>query len=248
MSTLLDSLASAFDGDSARRTVLDDALATGLPTQRDEAWKYTSLRALERRSFAAVQAAPQIDAQLIAHVPSPRLVFVNGRHVEALSDLSGLAEGVSLQRLSQALADGGDAARFLARRFERGDEVFARLNAALASEGVLLRVETGVQATAPLQLVFIGAPDTTDRAWHLRNLIELRANARLHVVEHHIAAGEHAHLSNALTHVHLAQGAQLVHARAQHESDKATSLLRTDAALARDAVYRRLDLELGAAL
>ena len=265
MSALLDSLAASFHGDGARRTVLDDALAAGLPTQRDEAWKYTSLRALERRSFAAVDAAPPVDAQLIAHIPAPRLVFVNGRHVQALSDLSGLADGISVQRLSQALADGSDAARFLARRFERGDEVFARLNAALTSEGVLLRVEADVHIATPLQLVFIGAlelesPHTdvravardshtpTDRAWHLRNLIELRANAQLRVVEHHLASGEHAHLSNALTHVHLAQGAQLVHARSQHESDKATSLLRTDAVLARDTVYKRLDLELGAAL
>ncbi|SEL77093.1 Iron-regulated ABC transporter permease protein SufD [Pseudoxanthomonas sp. GM95] len=248
MSTLLDSLAAAFDGDSARRSVLDDAIAAGLPSQRDEAWKYTSLRALERRSFAAVDATPELDAALVAHIPAPRLVFANGRHLETLSDLSGLDDGVSVQRLSQALADGGDAARFLARRFERGDEVFARLNAALASEGVLLRVEADVQSTTPLHLVFVGTADTTDRAWHLRNLIELRAGAKLRVVEHHLAAGEHAHLSNALTHVHLSQGAQLVHARAQHESDKATSLLRTDAVLARDAVYTRLDLELGAAL
>ncbi len=117
MSALLDSLAAAFDGDAARRTVLDDALAAGLPTQRDEAWKYTSLRALERRSFATVQTTPTVDAQLIAHVPSPRLVFANGRYIEALSDLSGLADGINVQRLAQALAEGGDAARFLARRF-----------------------------------------------------------------------------------------------------------------------------------
>jgi Fe-S cluster assembly protein SufD len=261
MSALLDSLASGFHGDAARRTVLDDALAAGLPSQRDEAWKYTSLRALERRSFAAVETTPDIDAALIAHIPAPRLVFANGRHVQALTDLAGLGDGISVRRLSQALADGGDAARFLARRFERGDEVFARLNAALASEGVLLRVDAGVQAAAPLHLVLIGALESestpadargsqapTDRAWHLRHLIELRAGARLTLVEHHIASGEHAHLSNALTHVHLAQGAQLVHARAQRESDKATSLLRTDAVLARDALYKRLDLELGAAL
>ncbi|WCE04344.1 Fe-S cluster assembly protein SufD [Pseudoxanthomonas sp. JBR18] len=248
MSALLDSLAAAFAGDAARRSVLDDALAVGLPSQRDEAWKYTSLRMLERRSFAPVETAPEVDAALLAHIPTPRLVFVNGCHAESLSDLTGLGDGVSVQRLSQALADGGDAARFLARRFERNDEIFARLNAALAAEGVLLRVEAGAQVATPLQLVFVGASDTTDRAWHLRNLIELRAGARLRVVEHHLAAGEHAHLSNALTHVHLAQGAQLVHARAQHEAEKATSLLRTDAVLAREAVYKRVDLELGAAL
>ena len=48
--------------------------------------------------------------------------------------------------------------------------------------------------------------------------------------------------------MHLAQGAALAHARVQHDSDRATALLRTDAVLGRDAEYRRVDLELGAAL
>ena len=71
------------------------------------------------------------------------MVFVNGRYSPALSATGDLPHGVSLQLLSEVLAHGEDAARFLARRFERSDEIFARLNAALASEGVLLRVEAG---------------------------------------------------------------------------------------------------------
>ncbi|RZA23902.1 MAG: Fe-S cluster assembly protein SufD, partial [Lysobacteraceae bacterium] len=62
MSALLDSLTAGFRGDAARRTLLDDALRQGLPGPRSEAWKYTSLRALERRSFAAVESAPEPDA------------------------------------------------------------------------------------------------------------------------------------------------------------------------------------------
>ncbi len=248
MSALLDSLATAFNGDAARRSVLDDALRDGLPGARSEAWKYTSLRALERRSFAAVGSVPETGIEAVAHIPAPRLVFVNGRHVPALSALSTLPEGVSLQLLSEAVAAGGEAARFLTRRFERSDEVFARLNAALASEGVLLRAEVGTVATQPLHLVFIGAEDGADRAWHLRNLIELRAGAKLAIVEHHFALGAHAHFSNALSHVQLAQGASLTHARVQNDNDRATALLRTDAVLGQDAEYRRVDLELGAAL
>ena len=248
MSTLLDSLATAFNGDAARRSVLDDVLRDGLPGARSEAWKYTSLRALERRSFAAVGSVPETGIEAVAHIPAPRLVFVNGRHVPALSALSTLPEGVSLQLLSEAVAAGGEAARFLTRRFERSDEVFARLNAALASEGVLLRAEVGTVATQPLHLVFIGAEDGADRAWHLRNLIELRAGAKLAIVEHHFALGAHAHFSNALSHVQLAQGASLTHARVQNDNDRATALLRTDAVLGQDAEYRRVDLELGAAL
>ena len=248
MSALLDSLATAFNGDATRRSVLDDALRDGLPGARSEAWKYTSLRALERRSFAAVDSVPEIGIEAVAHIPAPRLVFVNGRHVPALSALASLPEGVSLQLLSEAVSAGGEAARFLTRRFERSDEIFARLNAALASEGVLLRAEAGTVSAQPLHLVFIGAEDGADRGWHLRNLIELRAGAKLALVEHHFALGTHAHFSNALSHVHLAQGASLTHARVQDDSDRATALLRTDAVLGEDAEYWRVDMELGAAL
>jgi Fe-S cluster assembly protein SufD len=248
MNVLLDSLAGSFSGDASRRAVLDDALRDGLPGPRSEAWKYTSLRALERRSFAAVDSIPETGIELLADIPAPRLVFVNGQHSPSLSATDALPDGVSVQLLSDALAEGNDSARFLARRFERHDEVFARLNAALASEGVLLRAEAGATSDVPLHLVFIGAADTVDRAWHLRNLIELREGARISVVEHHLANGPHAHFANALTHVHLARGAALDHARTQRDSERATHLLRTDAVLARDAEYRRVDLELGAAL
>ena len=248
MSSLLDSLANAFNGDASRRIVLDDVLRDGLPGPRSEAWKYTSLRALERRSFIAADSVTEIGAETLAGIPSPRIVFVNGRYSPRLSATDGLPRGVSLQLLSEVLATGGDSARFLARRFERHDEIFARLNAALASEGVLLRAETDTAGEKPLHLVFIGAEDGADRAWHLRNLFELREGARLSLVEHHLAVGPHAHFANTLSHVHLARGASLAHARIQHDSERATSFLRTDAVLGRDAQYHRVDLELGAVL
>ena len=248
MSALLDSLSAGFSGDATRRAVLDEALRDGLPGPRTEAWKYTSLRQLERRSFAAVDALPSLDPMLLADIPAPRAVFVNGRYSVALSLTNDLPDGVSLQLLSEALAEGGDAARFLQRRFERNDEVFARLNAALATEGVLLRAEPETRSEQPLHLVFIGAGDGADRAWHLRNLIELRAGATLTVVEHHIATDSHAHFINALSHVHLAKEARLTHARIETDSERATTLLRTDAVLARDSEYRRVDVELGGAL
>ena len=248
MSALLDSLAAGFHGDAARRALLDDALRTGLPGPRSEAWKYTSLRQLERRSFSPVASIPDIGIDVLAGIPGPRMVFVNGVYSVPLSLTHGLPDGISVQLLSEALLRGDDSLRFLQRRFERNDECFAQLNAALAGEGVLLRAEAGASSALPLHLVFVGAADDSDRAWHLRNLIELRADASLTIVEHHIAASPHAHLANALTHVHLAQDAQLMHARIQNDGERATGLLRTDAVLSSNARYRRVDLELGGAL
>ena len=249
MSALLDSLAATFCGSDTRRDVLDAALRDGLPSPRSEAWKYTSLRQLERRSFAAAPLAPPaLDVALLDDIPAPRLVFVNGRLHDGLSDTHGLPAGVQLEPLSAALAADEAGARVLARRYERSDEIFARLNAALADEGVVLRVDEGVQVDVPLQLVFASVATGSDLAWHHRSLIELRAGASLGIVEHHLQAGDAAHLDNSVVHVHLAREAVLKHARLQAGSTRQTSFLRTDAVLARDAQYHRVDLELGAAL
>ena len=259
MSALLDSLAQGFDAaplreaaglGPGRRDALDAVLRDGLPHARSEAWRYTPLRALERRAFLPPSdVRPDVDPLALSAVPSPRLVFVNGRFDPAASDLTDLPSGVSLQPLSQVLQSGeARDASFIARRFERADEVFARLNAALADEGAVLRAEAGVRSDLPIHWLFVSTPEGGDRAWHQRHLIELREAASLVIVEHHIAAAPHRHLANQLVHVHLAPEAHLSHARVQDEDAGATLFARTDAVLGRDAQYRRVDLELGAAL
>ena len=95
--------------------------------------------------------------------------------------------------------------------------------------------------------MFIGVPTDGDVAWHSRHLVELRRGASAAIVEHHRGVGSHAHLGNSLMHVHLGNAATLTHARIQDESPRGTLLARTDAVLARDATYGRVDLELGAA-
>ena len=260
MSALLDSFEQAFSAlppvlveahghGPSRRALLAAAIADGLPGHRSEAWKYTSLRALSARALAPASTAPAIDANLLSHIPSPRIVFVNGGFDAQLSRLRDLPMGVDARPLSQALA--GDDARtsfMLGRAFERAEEVFARLNAALATEGALVRVAASADIVEPLHLVFVGAPADTDLGLHLRHLVELREDAALTVVEHHLGAGLHRHLFNHVMHVHLKPGARLRHVRMQDEAASASLFARTDAVLASRAAYRRIDLELGAGL
>ncbi|MFL6593676.1 MAG: Fe-S cluster assembly protein SufD [Luteimonas sp.] len=248
MSALLESLAESFDGDAARREVLDSVLREGLPGARSEAWKYTSLRPLERRRFLRADAVADFDEEAIADIPSPRLVFVNGRFHARLSDTMDLAPGVCLLPLSRDVRQDDAPAINLDRQFDRRDEVFARLNAALADDGVVLRVDEAVDVPAPLHLVFIGVPADDDIAWHSRHLVELRSRATATIVEHHRGAGSHAHLGNSLMRVQLGGATTLTHVRIQDESPRATLLARTDAVLAGDAAYERVDLELGGGL
>jgi Fe-S cluster assembly protein SufD len=96
MSVLLDSLTAGFDGTPVGRASLDALLHDGLPHARVEAWKYTPLRALERRSFAVVESSTEVGGELLAGIPPPRLVFVNGQFDAALSKFATLDAGVSI--------------------------------------------------------------------------------------------------------------------------------------------------------
>lgn len=258
----------------ARRASLAAALSDGLPGARAERWRHTSLRALERRAFSPLAAEDAVGDAVIAALATakrggeelpawvrvlqelsaqalPRAVFVNGRFEPRLSALDDLPEGASMLPLSQALADPTRDPReleFLARRFNAADETFARLNAAFALDGLLLRVSPGVQCAQPVALVMLGAAAEGDRALHLRHLVEVGDGASLNLREYQFAATVQTNLCNSLAHVHLRRGARLEHLRVQAEDAGAVLFARTDAVLASDADYRRTDLELGAAL
>lgn len=239
MSTLLDSLTAGFDGSPARRAALDALLRDGLPHARVEAWKYTSLRALERRSFVASDAIQKLDTDLLTGIPAPRLVFVNGQFDAASSDFAAPAAGVSIDIIDVPVDDAAELP---------ADAPFARLNAVLAHTGIAIRIEANAEASAPIHIVCIGTPLAADAAWHLRHRIEVDVGSSCTVVEHLLASGEHAHLSTTRSEIVLGDGATLTHARMQDEAQRATSFLRTDATLADRAQYTRIDLELGGGL
>ena len=260
MTALLDSLQASFDAlpDGAidarglgkmRRSAMQQSLRDGLPTQRSERWKYTSLRALSARRFVGDATTPSLHPAAIADIPSPRLVFVNGRFDAGLSQLDDLPAGLTFAALSALPGvDLPVLAELLSRPYLAADEVFARLNSALAVDGGWLWVDAGVQVEAPVHLVLIGAPASDDMASHLRHAIVMGKGSKLTLVEHHLSVGTHRHLTNHVLDARICAGASLVHASVQDEDEGATLFGRVDAHLDADAVYQRLDLDMGGAL
>lgn len=245
----LPGVAASAGLDSVRAASREAARTLGLPTTRMERWKYTPLRALAARRFEAATERVDVDPTIVADLPAPRLVIANGRYAPALSDRHGLPDGLRVRLLSEVLRDAPDeAALWLASDSARGDTVFQHWNSALADEGFVLEVEPGVRVAQPLHLVVLGVAEGGERAFHLRHRIVLGAGASLSVAKHHLGAGAHRHLLNTVLQIELGEGAALTQARVQRESDGATLLQRTHATLGANAHYRRLDLELGAAL
>ncbi len=245
MSALLESLQAAFAEQAPSKTALDQAVATGLPGPRSEQWKYTSLRALSSRRFSAPSSSlaelTVATTEAIKAIPGPRIVFVNGVFDQANSALSDLPNGLTVQTYSTASAN-------VDSRFTNAHEIFAKLNSAIARQGIQVAVSDNFHAAICLHVVFVTAKTELDLAIHYRHSIELGKNAKLALIEHHISQDSHQHLSNHLCDIALHDGAELTHARIQQDDNGASHFLRTEASLQNNATFRRLDLELGAHL
>ncbi|TAL85520.1 MAG: Fe-S cluster assembly protein SufD [Rhodanobacter sp.] len=240
--------------DTARRENREAFAAGGLPDTRVEAWKYTALRALGQRRFGHVDDVaqrPAVDAPTLAlpGVDGPRLVFVNGVFCADLSVLDRLPEGLTLQPLSQALRGDPEPLRFaLSRHYREVGDAFARINAAYATDGVVLRVAAHAKIVAPVQLVFVGAAAETDLAWHVRNVIALGEGAELSLVEQYMAAGEQAQLATLVSDIELGEGARLQHVVLQNAAIGSSLIRRSSVRLQARAHATVHALELGGAL
>ncbi|MDX8391363.1 MAG: Fe-S cluster assembly protein SufD, partial [Mariprofundaceae bacterium] len=180
MSTSLQSLR-----DSAWRTFEE----SGLPTTRQEEWKYTSLARLSSvlgeawwtQSSASDLDAASVDAYAVADLDAYRIVFADGRLQSAASDLP---EGVTLNTLSELLENNAEKAA-TALQFDAGTPLFNAANAAnsaLAHDGVCLCVADGVVLDKPLYILHIAS---NPGAVHLRHGLWLGKNAEAHVIEHY---------------------------------------------------------------
>jgi len=233
----------------ARRAAADALAREGLPGARNEAWKYTSLRALEQsRPVRDADARTRaVDASLFAlPIDGPRLVFVNGVYRTDLSRADAIA-GASISTLgATAAAELQPWRKLLAREYRSVDTAFARLNTALAVDGPLIRIAHSTRIEAPIHLVFVGAG--RDIAWSARALIELGERASLRVIEHHVGTDAAGQLGNVVVQASLGAGSRLDIVEIQDAAADATLIRRSEHALGDDAVLTSHVLEIGARL
>ncbi len=224
----------------------------GLPTTRIEEWKYTSLErigAVLGEAWWTPAAASDLDADTIESLAVPgldawRVVFADGRLVEAASDLP---EGVGLTPLSSLIEKQPEQAAS-ALQWQADEPLFngtVAANSALALDGLCLHLADGVKLDKPVYVLHIAS---NPGASHLRHAIHLGRQAEAHVIEHYAGLSEQAGLTHAVTRIHLDDGATLRHGRLQRESLKQFHLGRVHVTQGRDSTFISLNVGLGASL
>lgn len=164
-----------------RQTAFDDFARRGLPHRRIEEWKYTDLRALLREvaplAPAPDQAAFARAAKAVKSLGgTQKLVLVDGVFAPQLSDVAAFGVGVHVRALREVLEDGSNPVRADLLRTAVASDAMISLNAALATDGVVIDVAAGAALTRPIHIVHVATRSAQSAA--TRSLVKIEKGAR----------------------------------------------------------------------
>jgi Fe-S cluster assembly protein SufD len=241
-----------------RRAAIDRFAERGLPTTRDEDWKYTSIAPLvatplDLAADAAREMPSEEDLARFSMGPASwsRLVFVDGRYVAKLSTIRPLPPGSRLGSLAEALITDEPTVRAHLAAAEspaaESGDAFGALNAAFWADGAFLHVPPGVSLEEPIQLLFV-ATAPGGRADHPRSLIMLEPESRAVLVESYVALADEAYLTNVSTEIALGPGAVLDHHRVVLEGRQGFHVGRTRVRQGPDSQFASCAVTLGGRL
>ena len=208
---------------AVRREAFETYERLGLPHRRIEEWKYTDLRALVGEvpplaaspdAAALKRAADAVKAHAIAG--ARKLVLVDGVFAADLSDVKALASEAGLKTLREALEKDAGLLKTAAT-----DAVIA-LNAALATDGVVLSIADDAQLSAPIQIIHIATASSASA--FSRSQIAIGNGVRATIIESFVAAGAKAYQVNDAVILSVGDNADVAHIRLLDDAPDAVNV------------------------
>jgi Fe-S cluster assembly protein SufD len=227
-------------------------LKLGLPTTRDETWRYTNLRSLAAQSFVDAprktrgEIEPNASLSLLDKTDrAASLLMVNGYPTMPVVD--GLISGMEIYSLREvARLDPNTLLRFLEPLSDADQRRWALLNTALFVDGLYLKITSRVPM--PLVILHVATGDGADNIAYPRIIIEATPGSSATIIEHHVAQGDHTPLCNSNTHIALRHDAQLEHYRVFATGADATHLDSLDIRQDKDSHCKQFTIVLGGGL
>ena len=222
----------------ARSAAIARVRAAGLPTRRDEYWKYTNPQTLLPGTSAKAAVFNADDERPFDDVDRIKLFFVDGVFASDMSDEPSLA-GVEIEPISSAFdKDIHWASSVYGVLEERGQSPVTRqlaaCNTATATEGFAIRA-TG-KAAKPVSFIYLHQDESSDAILH--HVIKLDEGADLTILENGPAASR----INKVMEVEVADGASFHHVRAQGRDHERQAVTHMFARLGKESSFKSFTL------
>lgn len=227
--------------------------AHGLPTRKDEAWKYTGLGVLDQRGLDLAPLAAAADSGALHPAPLATAGQTANMLDGQLHSLTGTSPaGLTVLPLADALNNGSSGLQFMLETLPESGKGgsangFTALNTATLNCGLFIHVAAGKDG-GKLLLNWATRPTDTPLLFNSRICVILEKGAKLELLEQFEGAAEAANTSNIVLQANLEDDAELRHVRFQQEPDSAVLLTRTEVLQQSNSEYAYFGFDLGGGL
>ena len=216
----------------------------GVPTKRDEYWKYTNPQKLTMIPTEPAALFSNDEPPMFESIDRVKIVFVDG-----ILDLSQsddlILEGATIETLIDATSKDIHWAKDLFGSLEKNGQKpvkrpLAALNTAMAAEGLVIRITD--KCKKPLAIRYIHNSETSDALVH--NIIKVESNAQFTLLE----SGAGAARFNSVLEVDVADNADFHHVRTQGRDHERKTVTHIFGRLGKESIFKSFTMTVNGTL
>jgi Fe-S cluster assembly protein SufD len=219
---------------SFREKALGRFSEMGIPTRKDEAYKYTNLNIFFEHDYASFFLPRTSDFEKaeefrcdITDLDTHGVVLINGFYPLIKEKLRQLPSGVWIGSLNEAALRFPDLIEKHYNKYAESDtDGLVHLNSAMASDGVFVYVPEGVTLAKPVQVVNLVDSEQDAFNQH-RDLIIVEKQAQFSIIICDHTLSPKKFLTNAVTEVYVGESAHFDIIRVQNEHNAACKINHT---------------------
>jgi Fe-S cluster assembly protein SufD len=205
----------------------------GFPSKKEEAWKYTSLSALQKTDFSIfpkqVKTLEYKDVKdyFIHEIDTYKLVFIDGVYSSNLSETTH--DGVDICLMSSALNKPmyKQIIDVYFNKIASQDESLTTLNTAFSKEGAYIYIPRNKMPKKPIEILYFATGNEASIMLQPRNLVIVEENAEVQIMERHQSLTANEVLTNSVTEIFAAKNAIVDYYKIQNDAAEASLIDNT---------------------
>lgn len=225
----------------------------GIPTLKNEEWKYTKLNFLNSIDFelsnSPLKTMPdnfQISDYYIDNFEGNILVFINGFFSDQFSRIINTKDDLIISNLNEAKAKYPDIIQnYLSKYTDENNNPFTALNTALSNDGAVIIIPENSVSNLPIHFLFINLPDNKNIITNTRNIIIVDSNSKAQIIETNHSIGDYSSFHNSVTEIFIKQNADVEYYKFQNETNNAYYIGTTQIYQERDSKLLSTTISLG---
>jgi Fe-S cluster assembly protein SufD len=200
----------------------------GFPTNKLEAWKYTSIAKLLKKDYSLFPKKEttielkDVKKYFLYESDSYKVVFIDGIYSPFLSDTTH--DGIDVCLLSAALSK-PKYKKIIDKYFNQvadKEENLTALNTSFTKEGAYIYIPKSVVAEKPIQIIHFSTGEQGDFMLQPRSLVVAEENAQVQIIERHQSLAKHAVWTNAVTEIFADKNAIVDYYKIQNDRHDAS--------------------------